>query len=560
MANTNITWNGTPIDDIERDSLSLSRINENGTIREMVDTINANFLNIAKHGGGPAGMDGSDGSNGADGANVEYIYALCDEMNPDVQYPTNAKEIENLFDSVKSAGSYTYKGVTWFDNAQPISPEHKNEYVWSRIKRGTGLTEWYYASKPVLWSHWGETGKDGDGVEYIFLASSNELTSVSLNTSLLKIENMDDFQKVIFNIDDFYPGKKWFENGDNKQKVRTAISKKGLEISDSTFDTRWEEYFKFCDDTYSWTDEPTGTGPSVLYEYVSIRKSTTDKNDIKTWGNFSTPALWSNYNLPTKTVIIYCNLKEDVTPKLPTGGWVDMSTDKLVTNKPGHELTPDYWKDTNDDVEENQITWMSTGVFDYTGKNTYWSFPVRITGKDGKSGEDGTLIEFIYALTTYGKEPEYPSISDKENLDKLFNGVENSTESPKYAEYHSTKWYDRAQPISVENPVEYMAQRSKQPDETEWTYIEPIIWSHWGEDGTDGDGVEYIFATTKTDSNSSLVLPVYSSLNDSQKKIFQIDDFVPSKKWFDKPKSKQKVQEILGESFDNTEWNNQYGF
>ena len=71
MADTNITWNGTPIDDIERDSLSLSRINENGTIREMVDTINANFLNIAKHGGGPAGMDGSDGSNGADGASVE---------------------------------------------------------------------------------------------------------------------------------------------------------------------------------------------------------------------------------------------------------------------------------------------------------------------------------------------------------------------------------------------------------------------------------------------------------------------------------------------------------
>ena len=337
MADTNITWNGTPIDSIERDSLSLNRINENGTIREMVNTINANFLNIAKHGGGPAGIDGMDGANGVDGANVEYIYTLCDEMKPDVQYPTNTYERINLFNSVKSSGSYTYKGVTWFDNAQPISPEHKNEYVWSRIKRGTGLTEWYYASEPVLWAHWGEVGKDGDGVEYIFLASSNELTSVSLNTSLLKIENMDDFQKVIFNIDDFYPGKKWFNSGNNKQKVRLAISKKGLEISDSTFDTRWGQYFNFCSDTYSWTDEPTGTGPSVLYEYVSIRKSTTDKNGIKKWGDFCTPALWSNYNLPTKSVIIYCNLGEDVTPEPPTGGWVDMSTGKLVTNKPGYE-------------------------------------------------------------------------------------------------------------------------------------------------------------------------------------------------------------------------------
>ena len=223
MADTNITWNGTPIDDIERDSLSLNRINENGTIREMVDTINANFLNIAKHGGGPAGIDGADGANGVDGANVEYIYALCDEMNSDVQYPTDSYERAYLFDSIKSAGSYTYKGVTWFDNAQPISPEHKNEYVWSRIKRGTGLTEWYYASEPVLWSHWGETGKDGDGVEYIFLASSNELTNIALNTSLLKIKNMDDYQKAIFNIDDFYPGKEWF-NGLCSFKRWTTIN------------------------------------------------------------------------------------------------------------------------------------------------------------------------------------------------------------------------------------------------------------------------------------------------------------------------------------------------
>ena len=122
MADTNITWNGTPIDDIERDSLSLSRINENGTIREMVDTINANFLNIAKHGGGPAGIDGTDGANGVDGANVEYIYALCDEMNQGVQYPTDADKIANIFNSLKSAESYTDKesGVTCFDNAQPI--------------------------------------------------------------------------------------------------------------------------------------------------------------------------------------------------------------------------------------------------------------------------------------------------------------------------------------------------------------------------------------------------------------------------------------------------------
>lgn len=557
--------------EIVRDSLKLDRINENGTIREMINNINTNFLNIAMHGGGPAGIDGIDGANGVDGANVEYIYALCDEMNQGVQYPTDADKIANIFNSLKSTGSYTDEesGVTWFDNAQPISPEHKNEYVWSRIKRGTGLSEWYYA-KPVLWAHWGETGKDGDGVEYIFLASSNELTNIALNTSLLKIKNMDEFQKVIFNIDDFYPGKKWFKSEYNKQKVRTAISNKGLEISDSTFDTRWKEYFKFCDDTYSWTDEPTGTGPSVLYEYVSIRKSTTDKNGVQTWGDFSTPALWSNYNLPTKTVIIYCNLKEDITPEPPTGGWYDMSNDKLVTNKPGYELTPDYWKDTNDDTEENQITWMCTGVFDHTGENAYWSSPVRITGSNGKNGEDGTFIEFIYALTTYGKQPDYPNIINKEKLDKLFDDVEKSDESPKYSIYGSTKWYDRAQAISIENPVEYIAQRSKKPDEKEWTYTEPIIWAHWGEDGTDGDGVEYIFFIQSTENFSDseeewnnrwsfLSSPDTSDDILIKKAVYSMDDFYPNASWFNQDLNKNNVREILKNKYNKTftddDWN-----
>ena len=145
------------------------------------------------------------------------------------------------------------------------------------------------------------------------------------------------------------------------------------------------------------------------------------------------------------------------------------------------------------------------------------------------------------------KQPDYPNITNKEKLDELFEDIEKSTTSPKYSTYGSTVWYDRAQAISADIPVEYMAQRSKKPDETEWVYTEPIIWSHWGEDGTDGDGVEYIFVTTQTDSKDGLILPVYSSLNDSQKKIFQIDDFVPSEDWFNKPKSKQKAQEILGD-------------
>nr|DAJ65267.1 MAG TPA: hypothetical protein [Bacteriophage sp.]DAQ65136.1 MAG TPA: hypothetical protein [Bacteriophage sp.]DAV23952.1 MAG TPA: hypothetical protein [Bacteriophage sp.] len=29
-------------------------------------------------------------------------------------------------------------------------------------------------------------------------------------------------------------------------------------------------------------------------------------------------------------------------------------------------------------------------------------------------------------------------------------------------------------------------------------WIGPVLWSHYGENGTDGDGVEYIFTKTST--------------------------------------------------------------
>ena len=304
MADTNITWNGTPIDDIERNSLSLDRINENGTIREMVDTINANFLNIAKHGGGPAGMDGSDGSNGADGANVEYIYALCDEMNPDVQYPTDRNQIKTLFDSVKSSGSHPYKGVTWFDNARPISPDYKNEYVWSRIKRGTGLSDWYYASEPVLWSHWGETGKDGDGVEYIFFIQSAENFSDSEEewnnrwSFLSSPDTSDDIliKKVVYSMDDFYPNASWFNQDTNKKDVREILKNKyNKTFTDDDWNTAWTGVSTSFN--WGWRDNPGDVTPSLKYQYVSIRKTKNSPEDLKgkDWGAFSYPKLWSKY-------------------------------------------------------------------------------------------------------------------------------------------------------------------------------------------------------------------------------------------------------------------------
>ena len=132
--NNEIIWDGTPIseDEIERNGLTLQRINENGTVEEMIQTINANFRNIAIHGGGPAGIDGLDGTDGVDGVNAEYIYALCDsitEADRGVKFPDLAG-MRDLFNRVSLNGSASYRGnVEWFDHPQGVDINHKNEYV-----------------------------------------------------------------------------------------------------------------------------------------------------------------------------------------------------------------------------------------------------------------------------------------------------------------------------------------------------------------------------------------------------------------------------------------------
>ena len=576
---------------VNRDNLVLHRINENGTIGEMVDTINENFKSIAMHGGGPSGMDGINGFDGADGTNVEYIYALSDEMEAGTHYPTDSGRLRELFEKCDMYHSHRFNNVTWYDHAQPISKDHPNEYVFSRFRRTNDESSpWYYAEEPVLWAHWGETGKDGDGVEYIFRIYDHELTDDECRNAFSYIDSMDNEMKAIYNIDDFYPGTTWF-NATNKSKAEKALKKAGLYQSDSYFDTRWTAKFNFCDNG-SWTDDPTGTGYGKPYEYVSVRRSNVEEEtDKKEWSKYSEPALWSKYSFEGRIFIIYRNMPVDQKPSVEAGtapkkgdGWWDNKNgnDKLIFNpasNTGAGSIPEGWTDDNLDHDEGELSWMCSGIFDHTGKNVSWSNPTCISGKDGKNGEDGTNIEFIYALSdTMSPGTNYPTTerSDDpsvETMEKLFNAVENDTHTPKSHEYHDTVWYDRAQPIRIDARTEYIWSRRRENEDDPWEYDpSPVLWAHWGEDGTDGDGVEYIFTTTtedipdnQLDTHSELRLPKYSALSAEQKKLFQIDDFVPSKQWFNKVKNgvyvnKAKAEKALGREISDTEWTGFFGF
>lgn len=153
-------------------------------------------------------------------------------------------------------------------------------------------------------------------------------------------------------------------------------------------------------------------------------------------------------------------------PATPTGGSWNPETD-VVTYPVG-------W--SGDDTQEG-IVWMSHAVFNIDGNldKGGWSKPIRMTGEDGTNGTDGTSIEFIFKLTknTY-TEPTKPD------------------NDPNTTGYIPEGWTDHPQGISIEMQAEWVCSRTK--GETAWSdWDGPSLWSKWGTDGRDGDGVEYIY-------------------------------------------------------------------
>ena len=149
----------------------------------------------------------------------------------------------------------------------------------------------------------------------------------------------------------------------------------------------------------------------------------------------------------------------------------------------GSNGTTDGWSETQQPLSETDIkngsaTWMTQCYVDDEGVYGEWTSPIRITGANGLDGEDGTIIEFVYALkTSVWSNPTPPPTTQVDDWSGTVDG---------------TVWTDNPQGVDNVYMYEYISQRSKINDV--WTaYSTPVIWSKWGEKGMDGDGVEYIF-------------------------------------------------------------------
>lgn len=182
-------------------------------------------------------------------------------------------------------------------------------------------------------------------------------------------------------------------------------------------------------------------------------------------------------------------------PSKPVGGSWNSDTNVFTP--------PTGWYTT----DQNMVgtIWMSWAVFQTTGTiQGEWSTPVRITGENGKDGQDGKSIEFIY---------------------KVSNRVPNSSDKPSSVNEDGSVpdgWTDHPTGVSESNQYEWMCVRTKTDDLwSDWNG--PTVWSKWGANGKDGDGVEYVYKRTTTNLSP-----------DRPTEVSQEDDFVPEG-WTDDP-------------------------
>lgn len=201
----------------------------------------------------------------------------------------------------------------------------------------------------------------------------------------------------------------------------------------------------------------------------------------------------------------------ETSPIKPVGGYFNFETEELTP--------PSGW--SKSEPTTDGIVWMCWGRFSIENpSNPTWGNPIRLTGYQGRNGTDGNNIEFIFKLTK----------------NHLF--VPATPESWNQTDFVPEGWTDSPTGISPTMQCEWVCSRTLV--ESRWSnWSAPAIWSKWGENGTDGDGVEYIYYLSTDGSAPNNPTPENYETNDE----YQQDDWYPqSTNWSDDPHGVSEVE------------------
>lgn len=276
---------------------------------------------------------------------------------------------------------------------------------------------------------------------------------------------------------------------------------------------------------------------SIKYSPIEIAYSATNISYIKT---------------------VYKNLLNTIGDNLSSNNFKSISYNSLIN---------DGWTDTPNNLTSSQIAnnyktySLYTTFSNYTTNNDTldWSGPVCLTGANGENGKDSDTLQYAFIRTKeynsnyqwfYRKNNDNVVYSYIDNIsfDSSKNGVPGLKEDNTYdiTFYYTDKdnqitnessLYFTDSPIGItkEYRYEWQVYRNSTTDSSNniiWSEFSiPTIRSAWGEDGIDGDGIEYIYKLT---SDNNIPIDPSTYYLDISSEEYQQNEIVPNG-WTDDP-------------------------
>lgn len=440
----------------------------------------------------PVRISGEDGDNGTDSKSREWIYSYSN-----TGYNGNVGTVNgNPLPSGKNkfqVDDFVPNG--WEDRALSVEDNSGKRTVYASYRDyNTTNKLWGEFQEPIVWSHWGEQGLDGDGVQYIYKLYPEEITEES------KLES--------------YKPKKTSQNENGEW----------LPVTRSASDPNLQK---------TWTDDPETPTANFPYCYCSVIKQIDGE-----WGDYGRLSLWAKYS------------KDGIPGSSPINcyKWFAIGTEpEIPENDTEHPETPidpndeqHPWSKYAPDREANKHLWMSSNTKNGNGTVTErWSKPVRISGDNGDAGSDEKNREWIYNYSPLFDTTKGGEISPQEAA----NDSISRDDSHDVDDWVPYGWYDRALPVSQKNKDVYTSWRDRNASTGKWEdFNDPFVWSHWGEDGMDGDGVQYIYKLfprelTPTELNEFIPGCPDNQNNNGEWLPAKSKDNISNKSWTDNPET-----------------------
>lgn len=395
-------------------------------------------------------MSGSDGQNGASFAGFQTDYAAVSEAN-------------NNLDYVKSI-------MTWSSSSPALTQERP--HLWKRQQTKTQQPDGAVVVTSVTYEYCGglgKTGLDAEWKEWIFRITPNNKPEADIRAELMT--QLDAYYTTAegssYQQNDFVPAY-W---KDDMQEVTN------------------ENSLQWCASRYKKNGLWSKFGNLHVFGRKPLDGVTC--NNIYTVTNDIEEAKWESDK---------AKLIDSITLNMDSG---------TIQNFPkGTNYT---WVDFVPNTSSEEVIFQATAYFQNQNCVNI-DAPFRITGPEGP-GSDGNGVEFVYcALDNSDPEDgEFPPFYPTEKHYDTVNGG----------------WFDSAGdcPISPETPYQYMRHRQGhytseynwcwkdgdyyygvsptgtfngievKPAPASWDFgwSKPQLWSSWGVDGVDGDGVQYVY-------------------------------------------------------------------